>query len=128
MSNHITKIILEEMITLSVDIIGWLKKSNLPRSIQDQLTRSVTSIGANYSEAQDASSKKDFLNKIYISKKEASETVYWLKLSQRLVTDKSVATDFEDRAQRFVMMLQKIITSSVNKKLSKDNVTSQVTR
>ena len=45
-----------------------------------QLLRSATSIGANVEEAIAASSKKDFLNKIYISLKEARETRYWLKL------------------------------------------------
>ena len=46
----------------------------------DQLIRSGTSIGANYTEANGASSRKDFKNKIYICKKEAMETKYWLRL------------------------------------------------
>lgn len=46
----------------------------------EQLIRSGTSIGANYREANGASSRKDFGNKIYICKKEAKETHYWLKL------------------------------------------------
>lgn len=45
-----------------------------------QILRAGTSIGANIAEAQNASSKKDFLNKFYISLKETSETKYWLKL------------------------------------------------
>lgn len=45
-----------------------------------QLIRSGTSIGANYCEANGASSKKDFKNKIFICKKEAKETKYWLHL------------------------------------------------
>ena len=76
MSNEVTKKILDEMLDLSVGVVKLLEKSHMNRSIADQLIRSVTSIGANYSEAQDASSKRDFLNKIYISKKEASETIY----------------------------------------------------
>ena len=48
--------------------------------IISQLIRSATSIGANYAEANGASSKKDFKNKIFICKKEARETKYWLKL------------------------------------------------
>jgi len=46
--------------------------------IIDQLVRSGTSVGANYMEAINASSKKDFKNKIFICKKEAQETRYWL--------------------------------------------------
>lgn len=45
-----------------------------------QVIRSGTSIGANIEEAQGASSKKDFINKINVAKKEARETRYWLSL------------------------------------------------
>jgi len=46
----------------------------------DQLVRSATSIGANYREANECDTKKDFKNKIRIAKKEARETIYWLEL------------------------------------------------
>jgi four helix bundle protein len=45
-----------------------------------QLLRSATSIGANMREADSASSKKDFIHKVIISKKEAQETEYWLEI------------------------------------------------
>ena len=45
-----------------------------------QLMRSGTSIGALIREAKNASSKKDFANKLTIALKEADETVYWLDL------------------------------------------------
>ncbi|MEW6508700.1 MAG: four helix bundle protein [Bacteroidota bacterium] len=45
-----------------------------------QILRCGTSIGANISEAQSASSKKDFINKLSISLKESRETLYWIKL------------------------------------------------
>ena len=45
-----------------------------------QILRSGTSIGANIAEAKCGSSKKDFLNKMYIAFKECSETNYWLDL------------------------------------------------
>lgn len=45
-----------------------------------QLLRSATSIGANMHEADSASSKKDFTNKVLIAKKEAQETEYWLEV------------------------------------------------
>ena len=48
--------------------------------LSKQFLRSGTSIGANIMEAQFASSKKDFLNKMYISLKECAETLYWLEL------------------------------------------------
>ena len=45
-----------------------------------QLTRSSGSIGANYIEANEALSKKDFVMRIKISRKEAKESIFWLKL------------------------------------------------
>jgi four helix bundle protein len=48
--------------------------------IKNQLTKSGTSIGANYREANRSRSKADFYNKIQICESEASETVYWLEL------------------------------------------------
>jgi four helix bundle protein len=45
-----------------------------------QLIRSSGSIGANYIEANEALSKKDFLNRMKISRKEAKETTFWLKV------------------------------------------------
>ena len=45
-----------------------------------QVIRSGTSIGANYREANDSLSKKDFLHRMKIARKEAKETSYWLEL------------------------------------------------
>lgn len=55
---------------------------NTPESkvIRNQITKSGTSIGANYREANRARSKADFSNKIKICESEASETVYWLEI------------------------------------------------
>jgi four helix bundle protein len=57
----------------------------LPRTIPNiemvkQLVRSAGSIGANYIEASEALSKKDFTMRIKICRKEAKETIYWLRL------------------------------------------------
>ena len=48
--------------------------------LSKQFLRSCTSIGANIAEAQYGSSRKDFLNKLYIALKECAETLYWLEL------------------------------------------------
>ena len=54
------------------------------RIIKNQLIKSSTSIGANYEEAQGASSKADFTNKVRISLKEARESNYWLRLIKEI--------------------------------------------
>jgi len=57
----------------------------LPRTITNsedtrQLVRASGSVGANYIEANDSLSKKDFVMRIKISRKEAKESRYWLRL------------------------------------------------
>lgn len=63
-----------------ISLCKQVPKNNITAPIIDQLIRSGTSIGANYMEANGASSKKDFRNKIFICKKESRETKYWLRL------------------------------------------------
>jgi len=48
--------------------------------VRNQLTKSGTSIGANYREANRARSRADFINRIKICESEASETQYWLSI------------------------------------------------
>ena len=49
-------------------------------SMADQLFRSSTSIAANYAEAAEAESRKDFIHKLKVAMKELSETRVWLKI------------------------------------------------
>lgn len=75
---------LEERVSkFGENIIIFVK--NLPdnqinRPLVSQIVRSATSIGANYMEANQASSKKDFSNKIRICQKESNETKHWLRM------------------------------------------------
>jgi four helix bundle protein len=64
-------------------VLGFVRK--MPRSpmndpLVEQLVRSATSVGANYCEANDGVSKKDFRNKIGICRKESRETLHWLRM------------------------------------------------
>ena len=57
----------------------------LPKTIANiedakQLVRSSGSIGANYIEANESLSRKDFIMRLKISRKEAKETIYWLNI------------------------------------------------
>ena len=58
----------------------YLRDDKREYVLSKQLLRSGTSIGANIAEAQYGSSRKDFLNKMYIALKECAETLYWLEL------------------------------------------------
>ena len=86
----------ERTYSFALEVIKLVK--NLPYNtttitLVRQLIRSGTSIGANVEEAQGASSKKDFINKINIAKKEARETRYWLRLINDAQIIKSINVD-----------------------------------
>ena len=60
-----------------------LKQNGVESALTNQLLRCGTSVGANVHEAQYAQGKKDFISKLEIALKEASETGYWLELLHR---------------------------------------------
>lgn len=57
-----------------------IPKNSINLQIIIQLVKAGTSVGANYSEADDAESRKDFKHKIGICKKEAREAKHWLRM------------------------------------------------
>ena len=63
-----------------VNLYKYLKENHNEHVLSKQLLRSGTSIGANVAEAQRGQSKADFVAKMSIALKEASETEYWLRL------------------------------------------------
>lgn len=63
-----------------IDFVGRIPKTLANSEIARQLVRSAGSVGANYIEANEAVSKKDFLLRVKISRKEAKESCYWIKL------------------------------------------------
>jgi len=63
-----------------INFVKSLPDSNINRPLMNQIIKSATSIGANYMEANQASSKKDFINKIRICQKEANETKHWVRM------------------------------------------------
>ncbi len=96
-----------------IDLCKKAPKNAVTIPIIDQLLRSGTSIGANYYEANGASSKKDFKNKIFLCKKEAKETKYWLRLLSR--ADGSLSDDSRElwkEAQELTMIFSKIASST----------------
>ena len=79
-------ILADKTIDFSIRIIRcykYLTEEKNEYIISKQLFRSGTSIGANVHEAIQAQSKPDFINKLSISLKEASESSYWITLLQK---------------------------------------------
>jgi four helix bundle protein len=65
-----------------VSLVKSLPRTPEAQELGRQLLRSGTSIGANVQEADGAESKRDFVHKMSIARKEARETCYWLRLLQ----------------------------------------------
>ena len=63
-----------------ISLSTMLPNTSEGRVVRNQITKSGTSIGANYREANRSRSKADFKNKIKICESEASETQYWLEV------------------------------------------------
>ena len=85
--------LLHRTFIFGVNCLKFLK--TLPNSyeiniVKVQLSKSSTSIGANYEESQAGSSKADFRNKIRISLREARETNYWLRIIKELEITENV--------------------------------------
>ena len=101
----------KRMLLFATAVIKQLRKQkSLPFSVVDQLTRSSASIGANYAEACNASSKLDFRNKIFIAKKEAAETKYWIDLVIELA-DSQEWLNLRQEAKELVLILQTIVNT-----------------
>ena len=66
----------------AIDLIKTLPRDVVNQVIKKQFLRAITSIGANYREAIEAESRKDFIHKLQIVKKEARESLYWIGLIQ----------------------------------------------
>lgn len=67
---------------LVIGLVRRVPKDIANVQIAKQLVRSSGSVGANYIEANESLSKKDFLMRIKICRKEAKESCYWLRLIQ----------------------------------------------
>ena len=83
-----------------------------------QVLRSGTSIGANIAEAFYAQSEADFIAKLYISRKEAGETIYWIEL---LKESSYLGCDEADSTIKDCDELLKILTSSIKTMKSKQS-------
>jgi four helix bundle protein len=84
--------------------------------LSKQLVRSGTSIGANVEEATAAQSRKDFISKMSISSKEASETNYWLRLlrDSQLCEGKDY-TELIKESEEIIAILTSIVKTASRK-------------
>jgi four helix bundle protein len=73
-----TKIFAVKILKLSAKLPNTIEA----KVVRNQISKSGTSVGANYREVNRSRSKADFISRLRISESEASETVYWLEIVQ----------------------------------------------
>jgi len=96
-----------------IDFVKEMKKDVVNRRIIDQLVGAAGSVGANYCEAVEGESKKDFIHKIGICKKEIKETQHWLRLLARSNPEqKDTIRKMWKEAHELLLIFAKIIRSS----------------
>jgi four helix bundle protein len=83
------------------------------RHIASQMLRCGTSIGSNAEEAQEGQSKADFIAKLSVSRKEARETTWWLRLAVEVggVTADEVKWELGESGQLLAMIRSAILTA-----------------
>ena len=113
MRNDKGNVIVDKTIEFSLSVVKYCEALEQDRKyvIAKQLLRSATSIGANVFEAQNGESKADFIHKMKIAAKEASETLYWL-----ILCEKSESYQFNPKLRsdldEIIRILSKIISTA----------------
>ena len=94
-------------------LLNKIQKNTVSVEIVKQLTRSSGSIGANYIEANESLSRKDFFHRIRICRKESKETRFWLKRLQKLYPEfENTINKLVKESTEFVLLFSKIVTKA----------------
>ncbi|MCX6792705.1 MAG: four helix bundle protein [Candidatus Falkowbacteria bacterium] len=104
-----------------IDFCKSIKPGLISDPIVRQLVRSSTSVGANYMEANQASSRRDFSNKIRICQKEANETKHWLKMVSVINDDYKNTCLYLYKEAHELTLIFAAISRSLNKKFNIKN-------
>lgn len=106
--NILTRIKL--LIKQIAELVNSFPKTTVAFKIAGQVIDSVTSIGANFVEAQSARSKKEFISTMGIVLKETKETLFWLDIIQEL---KLISKEKTDKLSNEGIELAKIFASII---------------
>jgi conserved hypothetical protein TIGR02436 len=122
--SEFSKIMMDKCMNFSIRVVNlchYLNEEKREFNISNQLFRSGTSIGANYAEAQNAISRKDFIAKVYISLKECNESLYWIELLHKtyFITQQQYESIYFDCEE-----LKKILVSITKTSRENDALTS----
>jgi four helix bundle protein len=99
-----------------IEFTKKLEKNSINNPLISQVVRSGTSMGANYMEADCADSKKDFIYKISLCKKESKETCHWLRMIAKANPEYiNQCRKLWQGSHELTLIFSKIILSSRNK-------------
>ena len=93
-----------------IEMYNYLCEQKKEYVMSEQVLRSGTSIGANVAEAFFSQSDADFIAKLYISRKEAGETIYWIELLKESLY---IGCDEADSMIKDCDELLKLLTSTI---------------
>lgn len=99
-----------------LEISELLPETKVCEVLRIQLVKSGTSIGANLEESDGTITKRDFVNKVVIARKEAKETQYWLRLIEEKFVKKEYIKDDLVEINEIMKILSAIINKTRNKK------------
>ena len=127
MKENITLFKAERFALGIIELFKYLNEDKKEFILSKQILRSGTSIGANVSEGECASSMKDLQNKLYIALKETNETLYWLRLLHK---SEYIDVDRFDELYEDCIEIRRILTKSIKTigdKLAFNNLKSSIT-
>jgi four helix bundle protein len=106
-----------EFATKVAKLVLSLTQNQVAKEYSRQLIRSSASIGANIEEADGTLSKRDFINKLGIARREARESKYWLKLINNvgLSSDKELLDYLIKASTELLLILSSIINKTREK-------------
>lgn len=111
-----------DFVSLVVRLTQSVTEKNIKFALESQLIRSAGSIGANFVEGNGASSKRDWLNFMNISRKSALETEYWLSIFQKSCSryDKGIMNHCLNEVEELIKIFTRI-TKTGNDRYGKRN-------
>ena len=115
-SNHLVDLSRQYAVSV-VKICSSIKERGKTNALVNQFIRSGTSIGANIHEANYASSRADFINKLQIALKECYETDYWIGIFKdtEMITEEEHKELYSKCSKIRIMLISSINTAKGNK-------------
>ena len=108
------------------DLCNELKNVRREFEVSNQLKRCSTSVAANIQESQSAESKKDFIHKLRIARKECKETIYWLELVRDKIEVSLSIQPFISKYQQLSYLIWRITVNSKIKQFQLWNRNNEV--